>query len=149
MAQSVLYRQPSRWEQAAFLFVLPNRHAHQTFHQPTMLRLGSHLNPAQNLSYPRHFGWLCIQVDTPLEKQLSRWRHEVFKLLLSSKQAQHAQQQYSQAQAEVITKLQQQVISAEDKATLLDSRLLDRHVDLDLAHVRSRRAEEQLQQSCR
>ncbi|KAL0052868.1 hypothetical protein WJX82_008993 [Trebouxia sp. C0006] len=89
------------------------------------------------------------QVDTPLEKQLSRWRHEVFKLLLSSKQAQHAQQQYSQAQAEVITKLQQQVISAEDKATLLDSRLLDRHVDLDLAHVRSRRAEEQLQQSCR
>ncbi|KAL0036701.1 hypothetical protein WJX79_006272 [Trebouxia sp. C0005] len=89
------------------------------------------------------------QVDTPLEKQLSRWRHEVFKLLLSSKQAQHAHQQHSQAQAEVIAKLQQQVMLAEDKATLLDSRLLDRHVDLDLAHVRSKRAEEQLQQSCR
>ncbi len=110
---------------------------------------GSHSDFAQNLSYLRHFGWLCLQADTPLEKQLSRWRHEVFKLLLSSKQAQHAHQQQSQAQAEVIAKLQWQVIAAEDKATLLDSRLLDRHVDLDLAHVRSRRAEEQLQQSCR
>ncbi len=110
---------------------------------------GSHSDFAQNLSYLRHFGWLCLQADTPLEKQLSRWRHEVFKLLLSSKQAQHAHQQQSQAQAEVIAKLQWQVIAAEDKATLLDSRLIDRHVDLDLAHVRSRRAEEQLQQSCR
>ncbi|KAL0031176.1 hypothetical protein WJX77_008113 [Trebouxia sp. C0004] len=89
------------------------------------------------------------QADTPLEKQLSRWRHEVFKLLLSSKQAQHAHQQQSQAEAEVIAKLQRRVSAAENKATLLDSRLLDRHVDLDLAHVRRKRAEEQLQQSCR
>ena len=149
MGQFVWNKQPSRWEQLAFKVVLPSRQAHQTCHQPTMLRLGPHLDPAQNLSCLSHFEWLCIQVDTPLEKQLSRWRHEVFKLLLSSKQAQHAHRQHSQAQAEVITKLQQQVISAEDKAALQASRLLDRHVDLDLAYARSRHAEEQLQQSCR
>ena len=90
-----------------------------------------------------------MQSDTPLEKQISRWRQEVFKLLLTQKQAQQAHQQQSDAQAQVIGALRQQVSAGEDKAALLDSRLLDRCVDLDLTKMQARRSEEQLQQSCR
>lgn len=48
-----------------------------------------------------------------------------------------------------IVRLGQQLKSAEDKAMLLDGRLLDRQVDLDLALVKSKRAEAQLQESYR
>ena len=91
----------------------------------------------------------CVQGDTSLEKQISRWRQEVFKLLLTHKQAQQAHQQQADAQAQDIGMLRQQVSAGEDKAALLDSRLLDRCVDLDLTKMQARRTEEQLQQSGR
>lgn len=90
-----------------------------------------------------------MQGDTPLEKQISRWRQEVFKLLLTHKQAQQAHQQQADAQAQLIGMFRQQVSAGEDKAALLDSRLLDRCVDLDLTKMLARRTEEQLHQSGR
>lgn len=52
-------------------------------------------------------------------------------------------------QAVTVARLQQQLKAAEDKAMLLDGRLLDRQVDLDLASMKSNRAEAQLQESYR
>lgn len=73
----------------------------------------------------------------------------MFKLLLSSKQAQVAHTQQEADQSLAVVELEQQLKAAEDKAMLLDGRLLDRQVDLDLAMVKSNRAESQLQESCR
>lgn len=97
----------------------------------------------------RHSCYSLVQAETPIEQQISRWRQEVFKLLLSSKQAQLAYNQQAETQAATVARLEQQVTAAEDKALLLDGRLLDRQVDLDLACLRSNRAEAQLQESGR
>ena len=91
----------------------------------------------------------CLQAEAPIEKQIARWRQEVFQLLLSSRQAQVAHQQQAADQATAINRLEQQLKAADDKAMLLDGRLLDRQVDLDLALVKSKRAEAQLQESYR
>ena len=94
--------------------------------------------------------YLCAaQGDQPVEKQISRWRQEVFKLLLSLKQSQVAQQQQCHDQAQVQAQLQQQLTAAEDKAALLDSRLFDRRVDLDLANMKIRQTEERLEMATR
>ena len=90
-----------------------------------------------------------LQADSPLEKQINRWRQEVFKLLLSNKQAERAHQQQGAAHASAIATLESKLAAAEDRATLLDSRLLDRHVDLELDLVKFNRAEDQLQQAQR
>ena len=90
-----------------------------------------------------------VQADSPLDKQISRWRQEVFKLLLSSKQAQQAQHQQASAHAKATATLEQKLSAAEDKATLLNSHLLDRRLDLELAQKKCTRAEEQLQQATR
>lgn len=87
--------------------------------------------------------------EAPLEKQIGRWRQEVFKLLLSSRQAQLAHKQQAANQASAVARLQQQVKAAEDKVLLLDGRLLDRQVDLDLACMKTNRAEAQLQECYR
>lgn len=91
----------------------------------------------------------CLQAEAPVEKQIARWRQEVFTLLLYSRQAQVAHTQQEADQAMAVVKLEQQLKAAEDKAMLLDGRLLDRQVDLDLAVVKSSRAESQLQESYR
>jgi len=96
-----------------------------------------------------HLGCCPAQAEAPLEKQISRWRQEVFKLLLFNKQAQQAHHQQSGAQTQVIARLEQQLAAAEDQTTLLNSRVLDRCVDLDLVRMKSKRAEEQLQHSNR
>lgn len=70
-------------------------------------------------------------------------------LLLSSRQAQVAHTQQEAGQAMAVVRLEQQLKCAEDKAMLLDGRLLDRQVDLDLAVVKSNRAEAQLQECYR
>ena len=82
--------------------------------------------------------------EAPLEKQIGSWRQEVFKLLLSSRQAQVAHKQQVADQALAVATLQQQLKAAEDRAMLLDGRLLDRQVDLDLASMKSNRAEAQV-----
>ena len=89
------------------------------------------------------------QAEAPIEKQIARWRQEVFKLLLSSKQAQLAHKQQAEEHVKGIAKLEQELRAAEDGALLLEGRLVDRQVDLDLADVKSKRAEAQLQESCR
>ena len=95
--------------------------------------------------------WLQAEAEAeaPIEKQISRWRQEVFKLLLASKQGQLVHKQHAEAQAQTVARLERELKAAEDSAMLLDKRLMDKQVDLDLACVKGNRAEAQLHESYR
>ena len=86
-------------------------------------------------SYPSHYAChpptlrlSADQASMPIEKQIQRWREEVFTLLLANKQGQ-AEHKAQAAEAEDAQKaLEQQLAAAEARALLLDSRLVDRQV---------------------
>lgn len=68
------------------------------------------------------------QASLPIEKQIQRWREEVFKLLLANKQAE-AEHRAQVATMEATQKaLERQLASSEAKGLLLESRLVDRQV---------------------
>ena len=108
---------------------------------------GTHLvaNRPNHPAFPRT-ATCTAQAEAPVEKQVARWRQEVFKLLLSSRQAQVAHRQEAADQESAVARLEQRLKTGEDKAMLLEGRLLDRQVDLDLMSVKSNRAEAQLQE---
>ena len=69
-----------------------------------------------------------LQAGLPVEKQIMRWREEVYKLLLSNKQAQASFDAQTAAHLQAQSRLEQQVASADAKALLLEGRLADRQV---------------------
>lgn len=71
---------------------------------------------------------VSAQECLPIEKQITCWRQEVFKLLLSNKQAESAFSNQAVAHAEAQTKLEQQLASAQAGILLLQGRLVDRQV---------------------